>query len=115
MRTIRCLSVAAVLLAFGGCTHWQAPVRPPVGLLFTRYRAPLTADVTGVPAAGREGTASTLFVQDIILTGQGLAWDDASIATAAREGGLTKVYYADYEVLAVLGVFGEFTVRVYGE
>ncbi|MHC4789028.1 MAG: TRL domain-containing protein [Planctomycetota bacterium] len=34
---------------------------------------------------------------------------------AARNGGLTKVHYADYEILEILGIFGQFTVRAYGE
>ncbi len=108
------LACAAAALCWG-CTTWRAPVEPPPGLLFTHYRAPLTADVAGVPTGGKTGTASTLYVRDPIITGMGIAWADASIEAAAAEGDITKIHYADYEVLSVLGVFGQFTVRVHGE
>ncbi|MCK4376192.1 MAG: hypothetical protein KAX19_12715 [Candidatus Brocadiae bacterium] len=28
---------------------------------------------------------------------------------------MTKVHYADYEILEILGIFGQFTVRAYGQ
>lgn len=116
MKAIRCLSAPGLLLlACAGCTAWQTPVKPPVGVLYTSYRAPLTADVRSVPVSARRGTASTLYVREPFVTGQGFAWEEAGIATAARQGGLTRVHYADYEMLIVLGVFGRFTVHVYGE
>jgi hypothetical protein len=113
--TRRLLLPLATLLLCSGCSTWRAPVEPPRGALFTQYRAPLTADVSNVPVSGKTGVASTMYVRDIILTRQNIAWDDASIDKAARNGGLSKVHYADYEILEVLGIFGEFTVRVYGE
>ncbi len=118
MKATRPLILAAMAVAFSsGCAsvNWSAPVQPPRGLLYTHYRAPLTAEIAGVPTGGKTGTASTLYVRDILVTGQGLAWDDASIEKAAREAGIKTVHYADYEILEVLGIFGEFTVRVHGE
>jgi hypothetical protein len=117
MNSIRSLTVALLLLASTGCGSilWEAPVAPPRGLLFTDVRGPLTPDPLGTRVSEKSGEASTLYVRDILITGQDIAWDDCSIEKAARSGGLTKVHYADYEALAVLGVFGKFTVRAYGE
>ena len=110
--TIRLLFVLLAVLLATGCVSWRAPVVPPAGLLFTQYRAPLTPEVSGVPVAKKVGTHSTRYVGYFLYS---FAWDDASIDAAAKEGGLSKVYYADYEVLNVLGVYAEFTVRAYGE
>ncbi|MHC5034149.1 MAG: TRL domain-containing protein [Planctomycetota bacterium] len=118
MRATRCLPVllAVVFLCAGcGALRWQAAVKPPIGVLVTQYRAPLTANVAHVPVCQKMGKVSTLYVWDVLITGQDLAWDDASIDAAARQGGLSKVHYADYELMSVFGVFGQFTVRAYGE
>ena len=45
----------------------------------------------------------------------GVGWGDAALDTAAREAGITTIYYADYEWLEVLGVYRRATVCVYGE
>lgn len=56
-----------------------------------------------------------MYIRDIFFTGLDVAFDDASIQKAAKNGGLSKIYYADYEAKSVLGVFGMFTTKVYGE
>jgi len=107
MKSIQCaIALAATALAFSGGAVWSVPVEAPRGFLFTQYRAPLTAEINAVPVCEKTGEASTTYVRDILLTGQTIAWDDASIDEAAREGELSKVYYADHETLEVLGIFG---------
>lgn len=109
--------VAGLMLTFAGCgraTSWQTKVKPPVGVLFTQYSAPLTAEPNGAPVGAKVGIASTLYVRDPLITGFDVAWDDASIEAAAEQGGLSEVFYADYEVTQALGVFGRFTTRAYG-
>lgn len=104
--------------AFGlctGCFRWETPVQPPNGLIFTKYRAPLMQDVTDVTVATKSGESTVTYVQDVLFTGGGIAWDDAAIQQAAERGGLTKVHYADYEVMSILGIFGTFKVIAYGE
>ena len=110
--TRRLLPALLAVLLTTGCVQWQAPVVPPPGLLFTQYRAPLTPEVSGVPVTTKVGIHNSRFFG---LSQYSFAWDDASIAAAAKQGGLSKVYYADYEVLNVLGIYAEFTVRAYGE
>ena len=115
---LRVTLAALLFISSTGCGNaflWRTPVKPPVGVLFTQYSAPMTTEPGGVPATGKVGTASTFYVRDPLITGFDVAWEDASIEAAAEEGGISQVYYADYEVLQVLGVFGEFRTRVYGE
>ena len=113
--TRRLTPLLLAVLAAAGCTTWRTPVQPPRGALFTQYRAPLTANVADVPVLEKQAPATTLYFHDWIFSGLDFAWDDASIQKAAQEAGLTKIHYADYEVSEILGVYAEFTVRIYGE
>lgn len=90
------------------------PVLPPTGGIFTNIKAPLTVDHTGVGSGSKVGTASTMFIREPIFQ-TSYAWQDASIKSAAASGNISKIAYADYELLTVLGLFGQFTVRVYGD
>jgi len=112
--TIGLAVLLTALVLCGGCFGWRAPVVPPVGLIYTHYRAPLTADATDFTISGRGGMAHTMTVREPLLTGQGVAWAEAAVREAAQEGGLHSVDYADYEVYSILGVYSRFTVRVYG-
>ncbi len=47
----------------------------------------------------------------IILFGTG----DATIGTAMRNGGITKVHHVDYSVMNILFLYSEITTIVYGE
>lgn len=101
-------------LPFSGCVPMKLPVMPPQGGIYTHVKMPLSTDFHATPVREREGEARTLFFREP-LYGTSYAWGDASIEEAAREGQLQTVSYADAEVLTVLGIFGRFKVRAYGE
>jgi hypothetical protein len=93
----------AVLLA--GC---GAMVHSPVtGGLYTEVKGPITA--TANPTYSKVGTAFCTSILGIIATG------DASIETAAKNGGITKIHHVDYESKNILGLYAKYTVIVYGE
>lgn len=119
MRRARILFTSGILLGSLGCGGGliKAPVQPPPGLIFTKTKAPLSTDYSATPAGGKVGTASTIYFSIPIWFGRFLsfAWDDASIARAAAEGGITKVTYADYEFMNILGVVGIYTTIAHGE
>ncbi len=108
-------AVALALLCTGCAAPWRAPVKPPSGLLYTHYKAPLTGDVNKVQVGGKTGIATARHLAYPFSQVLSIAWADASIKEAARNGGLTKVDYADYEGLWVLGVYAELTVTVHGQ
>jgi hypothetical protein len=115
MKATRCLLVLAAVAALcTGCVAWKAPVVPPSGAIYTHYKAPLTLNDQPAPLCEKSGKSSTSYLA-LFYPAYSVAWADAAIETAAKEGGLQKVHYADYEVLSVLGIYAEFTVRVYGE
>lgn len=111
-------AIAAVaLVGCAGLTPFQAPVKPPQAMLFVDVKAPLTAEFNATavgPNLKKVSRKHTTFFRDIIFTGGTIAWDDAAIADIAREGGLTEVAYADYELMNILGIYGTFTINVYG-
>jgi len=116
-RAIGAVVLAALLAVAAGC--FQAPVIVPQGLLYSSTRAPLTVNFDRTPSGRDRGrkvsSAHTSYFHDPILTGTDFAWDDASIARIAHEGGLKEIYFADYEAFQILGIYGRFTVNVYGE
>lgn len=80
----------------------------PLGVIFTEVKEPVA--VGDQPITGTKvGKAMSTSVLGIVATG------DASITTAARNGGITKISHVDYEVRNILGVVGEYTTVVYGE
>jgi hypothetical protein len=100
-------AVLAVLVAilFSACS--AAVVAPVTGFLYTDLKGPHMA--TSNPVATKVGTAEVTSILGIVATG------DASIATAARNGGISKISHIDYESKSILGIFAKYTVYVYGE
>lgn len=94
----------------------ETPVQPPRGGLFTYYSAPLSINFKSASVQSKkQGSASTWFFRDFLLTRLTFAWDKADVDTATSEAGIHTVEYADYEYLQILGIFGKFTVNVHGD
>jgi len=117
--TGRCLTgllLAAVIALAEECAaaSLSTPFQPPQGLLYSNQKAPLQVKgLQGVSVNQAHGQASSKgFLQYYVLF---LAWGDCSIEAAARDGGLARVDYVDYEYLSVLnGFFNRTIVHVYG-
>lgn len=121
LKTLKHLVVLALLgsmLLLTGCgMAYLAPVKPPQGFLISTFKAPLTVDVNETPVSGDLKHASknkTYYFHDILFTGLDFAWGEVDVPQIARAAGITKVSYAEYELLSILGVYAEFTVHVYG-
>ena len=91
---------AIVLLA--GC----AAVTPMTGTLYVDMKGPVA--VGSASGAEKMGTAKATAII-CIVTG------DASIETAMKNGGITKVHHVDSQVKNILGIYAEYTTVVYGE
>ncbi|MDP6438202.1 MAG: TRL-like family protein [Candidatus Brocadiia bacterium] len=112
MRKIgKVLAVCLVLVMAVGCAFpYTAPVVPPVGSFFSQISAPISTDFNEATAvATKHGSASSSSVLWLV------AFGDCSIDAAAEEGELSKIHYADYTYLNVLGFYQNFTVTVHGE
>jgi hypothetical protein len=85
-----------------------APVVPPQGFVYTGYKAPLDLDQNKTAVAAKTGRASTVSIFGII------AWGDASIDAAARDGGIQTIESADYAFTNVFGLYQQYTTIVHG-
>lgn len=104
MRKAIATLIACVLLAFiMGCA---APY--PVGTFYTKLELPITA-TSNSGKASKVGTAECTSILSLVATG------DASIETAKKNGGITKVHHVDWDAENILGIFGRYKVTVYGE
>lgn len=104
------LAFLAPLVALGGCAAWYtAPVVPPGGLIYSKISAPIDTDANTTAPGSKKGTAMSQSICGLV------AWGDCSGATAAANGGLSKINHLDYEFFNILGVYSEFTTRAHGE
>jgi hypothetical protein len=95
--------VFAAAIFFVGCA---TPY--PVGSFYTELKLPVTATSNSGKAL-KVGTAQCESFLSLIARG------DASIETAKKNGGITKVHHVDWEVENILGIIGKYKVTVYGE
>ena len=91
-------------IVFSGCASVKTPV---MGLIYTDVKAPEA--VTSNAGKSKVGTAAATSIMGLIAQG------DASIETAAKSAGITKIHHVDYHSTSVLGIYSTFTVTVYGE
>ncbi len=110
------LFLAAAVSFAGQCLGATpvAPFKPPEGILYNHQKAPLQVkNVQNVSVNQAHGQSSSKgFFQYYILF---FSWGNCSIEEAAREGGLARVDYVDYEYLSILnGFFGITTIHAYG-
>jgi hypothetical protein len=99
----RLLSALTSAVVLTGCAVGHGPVT-----------AAVTLDMKGPVAVGSAAGSSKI--------GRSEAWGilvfatgDASISTAMKNGGITRVHHVDHETLSVLGVYARYTTIVYGE
>lgn len=108
MKTVVMLMVVAVVaIGLAGC--YSTPIMPPSGWIYSSIKAPLDPNLSQTTLGPKMGSAETQSVFGMVATG------DCSIKTAARNGGIQTVTYADYEYFNMLGVFQRFIVTVYGQ
>ena len=85
-----------------------AAVKSPLtGVWYTDVKAPLA--VTSNANSSKVGSAEASSILGAIATG------DASIETAAKSAGITKIHHVDEHSTSVLGIFAKYKIYVYGE
>lgn len=98
------LLLAVLSLVLSGCAMTVGPV---TGTAYTNAKYPwMATGSTKEPTRVGRATVRSFF--GFIATG------DASIQTAAQNGGITEIHHVDYEAQNIFGVLADFTVVVYG-
>ncbi|MFA7256907.1 MAG: TRL domain-containing protein [Kiritimatiellales bacterium] len=115
MKTITLAMLGIGLMVFSGCASPKSAFVPPIGGLYTNYKAPLLTTYDDASVSGNSGDASAEYIHVPLLLG-GLfefAFGDCSLDAAVSDGRFTHVGAADYEFFSVLGVYARTTVHVY--
>lgn len=96
----------AVLLAFSMLTGCASVY--PVGAIFTGVNLPV-AVTSNSSKVMKNGTAEchSLFAM--------FAYGDCSFDAAKKDGNITKMTHADWQVRNIFGIFGSYKLIVYGE
>jgi len=97
----------------------KAAVIPPLGIVYTKVRAQVTAGTPGA-VGSRRGESSVIQLATPPLPGIAppvplVAWGHASMEAAAKDGGIESVSHMDYELTTVLMVWRRFKLIAYGE
>lgn len=98
-------AAVACAMSLSGCASAKSPA---TGVFLVDTTAPVTATDVDQPGTKR-GEASLSSVLGLFATG------DASIATAARNAGITKIKTVDYQTFKILGFYAKYTVVVTGD
>lgn len=107
-KKIRIVSLCVVLIMLTGCAAGVSLNAPVIGGLYAEYKAPLSAGGSDA-LPYRVGTAECRSILGWVATG------DCSIATAAKNGGISRIHHVDYEFKQILQIVGTYKVIVYGE
>lgn len=107
-KALRIGLLGCLLCAVAGSTIAciSAPVVPPLGMIYTDVQAPLSprGDV-----GTRRGSSQATSILGLVSIG------DASVRSAAANGGIRDVKLVDYEYRNVLLVFQRYTTIAYGD
>ena len=113
-------AAAAALLAACGCVSVKGDrtLVPPTGL-YAHFRAPLSVNRVSVPCENlKTGKASEnlyIWAWPLVFFPFNASFCDMALQSAIEDGGLTKVYFADYHQDSFFGLVTRFTVTAYGE
>jgi hypothetical protein len=101
--------IPLVLFFLSGCATSY-----PTGVLYTEFKNAGSIGVGSTTTRGaitysKVGKATCTSVLSLVATG------DASIETAAKNGGIKNIKFIDHQAKNILGIYGEYTTIVYGD
>lgn len=107
MKNFGLVALAALTFVFtSGCAAMSTRA-PVTGFLYSDVKAGENA--TPNSGASKMGKGCATSILGIVATG------DASIGTAARSAGITKISYVDGQSTNILGIVATYCTEVYGE
>ncbi len=106
MKKLKFLVLAAgAALMLSSCA--MVLTSPLTGGLYSDVKAPVLA--TANAGSSKVGTAEAQSILGLVATG------DASIETAAKSAGITKIHHVDKQATSILGIIATYKIYVYGE
>lgn len=105
MKALSLSALALLALGLGGCANVSGPA--PAALSF--YAAPVALGPQDSAAPSKRGESCAANILGLVATG------DASIDTAKKNAGITRVASVDHSSTRVLGYYARFCTIVKGE
>jgi len=102
------VAVVVIMACIGMSFLTGCATSDPRGIAYTNLRLPV-AVTSNSGQSTKVGTAECKSLLSLVATG------DASIETAKKSAGITKINHVDWEVENILGLIGTYKVIVYGE
>lgn len=100
--------ISVIFLLILLCACMRAPFVPPVGAI-SSVQAPLNLELDNTQTSSKKGSSSAYNILGLVSMG------DLSYDTAAKNGNISIIKYADYEHINIFFLFQKITVNVYGE
>lgn len=90
---------------------------PLVGLVYTHVRLPLTADLraTPLPASGPYSDRIIEIREPFSGAGIYTRISTNAVGVIAKQNGIEPLYFADQEVVSILGIWKTHRIHLYGE
>lgn len=87
------------------------------GFIYTNVTVPVATNMDNTPRGTKVATLDSKQLKEPITRfNLSAEWDSRAIGDAARQAGLSTIYYADMKTISVLGgVWRQKTIRVWGE
>lgn len=106
--TAKCLLLVLVgSLLLGGCAGMNCPNMPVTGFLYSDLKA--TSVVTANADGNKVGYGEAKSILGLVSLG------DASVGSAMKKVGITKVQRVDYEFKNILGIYATVKIEVHGQ
>jgi len=99
------LALISGALLLSGCFAYG--VSPVAGIIYTDVKAPI-AVTSSQTQPTKKGSAEASSILGLF------AFGDASVKTAAADGGITEIHHVDYQTVSFLGIYASYEVTVYG-
>ena len=101
------LAAAAVTTLLSGCASVAITPVNVTGFAYTNMSTPLLVTASQEKPT-KVGRATVRSIMGFYASG------DASVETAARNGGISRIHHVDVETQSILGVIADVTTVVYG-
>lgn len=105
---MRKMTALLVLAAVAGIMLSGCATPYPMGMVYTEIKSPVAVGDGGA-SYSKVGMSKATSVLGIVATG------DASIKAAIENGKISKIKFVEYESKNILGLYGEYTTKVYGD
>jgi hypothetical protein len=102
-----CVAMLAAVLLNAGCGT--------TGILYTHVTVPFDTNMTQTPTGVNEEEGDIKVLTLDPLHPVSVLWDSNAIGDIAKANGMETVYFADIEILSVLGIWKQYTVHIYGK